>query len=611
MPARTALTGPAASDQAPVARKLARARGRYRTKLVVGALLLGVVPLALVGWLAVRTFRRSLEDQVRERLYSAIDDVALRVDGELRDTQHTLEVLADFLADASVPPATRIERATTALAANQAVGAVAVYDSEHTLIDTLRKPGDGSTVAPHLPASWVRQTGRLVGAPQPNPDGARLPIGLTFSPPGAAQPWVLVAHIALEPLADRLGELAEQRFEGHPDALWVLDRELAVVANADPEQLGRTASLATSALFRGDRTAEAVLRDLAQGSSRSTQTLSMTQYQGPRGTMVAAIRTLPSAPLLLVAQLSYQHAFAAVLRMRRAVVALVAIAAALSALIGIGLARRMSRPVARLVDYAGALAVRDFNAPLDLHTNDELEVLGDALTGAAHAIVVGEERLREEQAIRADLGRYLPEQLVDRVVARRQSLMLGGARQPVTVLFADVAGFTALVEAHPPEIVATVLNQLFTLLTEIVFRHEGTVDKFIGDCVMAFWNAPEPRADHAARAVKCAREMLRWLEAANQVWEQTHGLTVHLAIGVHTGEAVVGNFGSATRMEYTCIGDTVNVAARLEHLARPQQILGSAELAAAAPTSAVFLPLGKTALPGRQQPIVVYEIAEL
>jgi class 3 adenylate cyclase len=102
--------------------------------------------------------------------------------------------------------------------------------------------------------------------------------------------------------------------------------------------------------------------------------------------------------------------------------------------------------------------------------------------------------------------------------------------------------------------------------------------------------------------------MLRWLEAANTVWETEHGLTVHLAIGVHTGEAVVGNFGSQTRMEYTCVGDTVNVAARLEHLARPQQILASAQVRSAAPTAADYFDLGKTAVPGRQQPIEVVEI---
>ena len=153
-----------------------------------------------------------------------------------------------------------------------------------------------------------------------------------------------------------------------------------------------------------------------------------------------------------------------------------------------------------------------------------------------------------------------------------------------------------------------ILNQLFTILTEIVFRHAGTVDKFIGDCVMAFWGAPEDQPDHAARAVATAEDMLRWLDVGNEAWQAQYGVTIHLAIGIHTGEAVVGNFGSETRMEYTCIGDTVNVAARLEALARPQQILASRATRDAA-DGADYIPLGTHQVPGRVEPLELFEVA--
>jgi adenylate cyclase len=159
-------------------------------------------------------------------------------------------------------------------------------------------------------------------------------------------------------------------------------------------------------------------------------------------------------------------------------------------------------------------------------------------------------------------------------------------------------------------VMVTILNQLFTILTEIVFRHGGTVDKFIGDCVMAFWGAPDDQADHAARAVAAAEDMQSWIEAGNEDWQRSYGVTIRLAIGVHTGEAVVGNFGSETRMEYTAIGDTVNVAARLEAIARPQQILVSEATRQAAGDDFEYVALGSRQVAGKSEAVELYEVRQ-
>jgi adenylate cyclase len=125
---------------------------------------------------------------------------------------------------------------------------------------------------------------------------------------------------------------------------------------------------------------------------------------------------------------------------------------------------------------------------------------------------------------------------------------------------------------------------------------------------MALWNAPDDDADHAAAAVRCAQDFLRWVELANVVWQRRVGITIHLAIGIHTGEAAVGNFGSKSRMEYTAMGDTVNVASRLEHLARPQQILVGAATVRAAPAAGTYVALGSTRLAGKADPVEIFEV---
>jgi class 3 adenylate cyclase len=194
------------------------------------------------------------------------------------------------------------------------------------------------------------------------------------------------------------------------------------------------------------------------------------------------------------------------------------------------------------------------------------------------------------------------------VVRREQEMGLGGARRDITVLFADVVGFTPLSEKLAPEAIVDVLNDLFTILTEIVFRHGGTVDKFIGDCVMAFWGAPEAQEDHASRALDAAKDMLRFIEIGNARWKKKHGIEIQLAIGVNSGAAIVGNIGSEVRLEYTAIGEVVNLAARLEAIARPQQILLTSSTKDAAGDMHDFIDIGLQQLAGRSTKLNVYSV---
>jgi class 3 adenylate cyclase len=412
---------------------------------------------------------------------------------------------------------------------------------------------------------------------------------------GADVTWFVVAPVSLEPIAARLGALAHERFGGDPEALVIVDVAGRTVAHVDPERAAIRAPVASGALAGVDGAA------LAHG------VMVFHAWDAPGGERLGLVRSLPGLPWAVVAELPAARAYAPLARVRLIVIAMIAAVAVIGAGAAVWLARRAARPVGALVAAARDLGERRFDRPVAVHTGDELETLAEALNAAAADLAAGERAIAEQAAIRRDLGRYLPAQLVERIVRREHSLELGGERRTITVLFVDVAAFTPLVERLPPDRIVTLINELFTLLTELVFRHGGTVDKFIGDCVMAMWNAPDDQPDHAARAVAAAIDMQRWLDAANDGWEQRLGVTLHLAIGVHTGEAVVGNLGSEARMDYTCLGDTVNVAARLEALARPQQILVSDATRQACGAAFRWLPLGRHALPGRLEPVELHE----
>ena len=223
---------------------------------------------------------------------------------------------------------------------------------------------------------------------------------------------------------------------------------------------------------------------------------------------------------------------------------------------------------------------------------------------------------RRREQLRADFARYVPAAVVDALVADGAQPSVQGERRVLTLLFSDLAGFTAASEHLPPEEVARALNAYFSRMTRTVHQHGGTLDKFIGDAVMAFWNAPLPEPAHAARALACAQAMQRDMAALRAQWQGTPFADVHLRIGLHTGEAAVGHLGSHERFTYTAVGDAVNTAARLEGANKAfgtgVLLSGATEsaLPAGDPLRAHLLWLDTVVLAGRSTGMDVYTVCD-
>jgi len=239
----------------------------------------------------------------------------------------------------------------------------------------------------------------------------------------------------------------------------------------------------------------------------------------------------------------------------------------------------------------------------------------DLLTALANYAAVAierarlNERIRAEEAVRARLQRYHSPAVIEAVLGDPQRSDREVALRETTILFADIVGFTPLCESLPPDEVAAFLNQFFSLAVDAIFEHGGTLDKFIGDAVMAFFGAPLPQADHAERAVRSARTLLRSLEAWNEQRREEGLEPVQLRVALNSGPVVVGDIGSERRVDYTVLGNTVNVAARLEeHASQPGQIvMGEATHAAIAHLFATEH-VGDFQLPGLSRPIAVFRV---
>ena len=166
----------------------------------------------------------------------------------------------------------------------------------------------------------------------------------------------------------------------------------------------------------------------------------------------------------------------------------------------------------------------------------------------------------------SSFARFVPKEIVRRVVDNSISTKLGGVKQEITLVFTDVAGFTTIAESADPDVLMLQTSRYFAALTEAFLAEGGTVDKFIGDAIMVFWNAPDPQPDHVARACRAALAAKAAGERLNAEFEAEGLEPFFTRFGIHVGEAVVGNVGSTERMNYTALGNTVNLAARLEGL---------------------------------------------
>jgi adenylate cyclase len=263
------------------------------------------------------------------------------------------------------------------------------------------------------------------------------------------------------------------------------------------------------------------------------------------------------------------------------------------------LGRMLRTPITRLAE--AATMIQDLT--LDRFTTlprSRLRELDDAMR-AFNAMVGGLK----------GFALYVPRDLIRRLLARGDPVAIASETRDVTVMFTDIVGFTSRTERLSAQDTATFLNRHFALVSRCIEAEGGTIDKYIGDASMALWNAAEPQPDHATRAVRAARAIQVALDTDNA----GQGLPVRLCIGLHSGPVVVGNIGSATRMNYTVVGDTVNAANRLESLGRELlpdatvAVLLSAATVAALPGEFAVASLGYHALRGRDAPTEVFTLA--
>jgi len=535
------------------------------------ALGIAIVPMSVLGLVVLDIQRRGLATAEKELEVAVVDEAATTVEGALDQATDVSGRVTKIFADEKVDPAAREHLIGDVVARAPSISGVAFFDERGQFVDAV------------VPKEVIDDA--LRPPPQGGPGFRVLTLhdddrALRFQAPleGKVKGTVVVA-LDRAALRARLRDISMVRFSA-PDRVYLVDESMHVLAGSPRSSTIFDASGSTA---RGFATAYVLT----------------TEFRDDGVDMVGTVRTLPTQHWALVVERPTDEAFAALTSARRAFLTSVAVLAAFAALVGLVLVHRVLGPIAALMRLVRRYGRRELHARSEVKSGDELEALGGALEKMADDIKTSDDELSRRARIQANLERYLPAEAAK--AAGEDGLALGGARKRATILFADVVSFTPFAEKTSPERAVAFLNELFTMLSEIVFRHEGMVDKFIGDCVMAVFDEPEG-------ALAAAEDMHAFVASNMPRWKEAYAFEVQLGIGVSTGDVLMGNLGSEARMEYTVVGDAVNVAARLEALARPRQTLATKEVVDACPR-VTFTSLGPHALRGKAQPVEVFEVA--
>jgi adenylate cyclase len=280
------------------------------------------------------------------------------------------------------------------------------------------------------------------------------------------------------------------------------------------------------------------------------------------------------------------------------------VAAAVSVAFGSRLAGVMSGAIRSVSVALKRVENLDYTHVEPVHTGDEMEDLARGF----NKMVDG---LRERDKLRTTFGKYMTETVMEHLLAGK--VQLGGEVLEVTILFTDIRSFTTISEKMDPQQLVGLLNEYFTEMVGIVMQEDGVVDKYIGDAIMAVFGAPVPKPNDAVNAVRAAVRMRKALEHLNTRLGARGIAPLQTGIGIHTGEVVAGNIGSERRMEYTVIGDSVNLASRLESSTKDLgvNVLVSEDTYELTKHAIVAKPVREITVKGRKQPVMTYEVLGL
>jgi adenylate cyclase len=539
-----------------------------RNKLLLYSVVLAIVPLAIAGRSMIQMSRDELKSTANDEIARTAESLVREIDGMYEDTWVApLELVASAIDSPTLGGQEKLSLLRAGLATLPDVVACQVSvlgvagpvvvtrdDATEAMLEVGLDPAEVLTVPPEQVVALLERSNGGVVAEGPRHVAASghwlLTVAVPLDNPVAGRQAVMLATVDLERIAELI---ADHPFTaaGRIELVDSEGRRLFDPERTDLEHL--------------DIVAEAV--ELLGSRSRAVGARSYTRQDG--SSYLAAYGFPTELDWALVVERREADAYRAVARMSRSLGMLVLAGLGVAVLGAVFMAVRISRPVEQVADVARAVGNGDLEVTADEpRRSDEIADLSVEI----NRMIRG---LKERDLIRDTFGRYVSPEVAQQVLADPANLRPGGEVRTVTIMMSDLRGFTSLSERLSPAEMIELLNAYLGRMAELIHEHGGTVIEFIGDGIMSLFGAPFEHGDDALRAVRCAAAMQVELESFNAEIAGRVDVRLEMGIGINTGNVIVGNIGSESRMKYGVVGDDVNLAGRIESFTVGGEVLVS------------------------------------
>jgi len=569
---------------------------RLRAKLTLALLVLSLLPLAVLTATLTRLNLARLERSAKEYSMAVADQVLLVVQSTVEAARAELAAVGVALTREGSSGEERMQVARAQLLAARFVRSAALYDRRGQVFEALR---DESVAAgpprpealPQALRERAEAEGVALGAVVWFEGRPHLPL-VAVMRRGEQQALYgyLWTALDLAPLAARLQWIQERRSASKVTTrTFLVDESLRLLAG--PVDLAPGVAVASRGFAPAGSSDGSLLRSAMAYSG---------DYEAEGEPRLGVLLPVPDLGWGILVEQRHAEAYAGVRETWQAALVAAALVTLLAALAGLLLGRSLAAPILSVARAAERAADGDFEQRVPVGSRDEVGHMAQAF----NSMLSG---LREREFIRETFGRYVTAEVVERALAEPESLRLGGDVRQVSVLISDLRGFTSLSEQLGPQAMVALLNRYFTRMAEQVMAHGGTLSEFTGDGIVAFFGAPTQHEDDPVRAVACALAMQQELARFNAA----EARSLEMGIGVATGRVIAGNIGSEKRMKYGVVGDTINLAARLESFTVGGQVLICAATAQLAGATLVLGRSLEVQAKGKKEPVRCHAAREV
>ncbi len=575
-----------------------------RTRFIVILVFITLVPLLITGYILTKINEQSIKLQTKEFQLSISVQLTELTHSILNNSCSELNEIAQILNDTTLTTDQVIRLTTYKVSNSKNLDYINIHNIDGNFIDSLILSGTelGSYVTEQISADnieRIRKSGCIPGKFFFRDGKVFLQIFKAWRSDSKLLGYFQVLT-EITGLSSQLEKIIHNRSFPRFDSAFIMDKNFKVIANSDWTGAPVEQNLKDNKMFR----------DIFENRSIPSRKIGIAfDHNDGEAKWLVNINTISRFNWIIVTLQKKEKAYESLYSLQKKIILLAIIFIVLAVIAGALIGGHLSAPILKIAQGARIFAENNFKHRIkNVRPGDEIGEVADAFNFLGKSLEEYDARIKKEVAIRSDLSRYLTPELVESVIERKADLSLGGKKAKVAVLFADIAGFTSISESRPPEQVVSILNELFTILTGIIFRNNGMIDKFIGDSVMALFGIPDSAEDAPDNAVKTAKEMITWLEVGNKKWRKELGINIELSIAINYGEAIIGNIGSESRMEFTAIGDMINKAAKIEKIALGDQILITEEVYERLNNKDGLRPIGEFKLPGHEENAKLFEV---